>query len=84
MVINIVKRVVKSSLETDALSLVDGLDTAYCIGSLFTEIIYNECDVTKIATQDFVDNKSLVQSVYSTTLVSEKRLRVDQAAISGH
>ena len=29
----------------------------------------------------FLDNKSLVQSVYSTTLVSEKRLRVDLAAI---
>ena len=76
-----VKRVVKSSLAVEALSLEDGLDTAYCIGSLFTEIIYNECDVTKIATQAFVDNKSLVQSVYSTTLVSEKRLRVDLAAI---
>ena len=37
--------------------------------------------VTKIGTQAFVDNKSLVQSVYSTTLVSENRLRVDLAAI---
>ena len=55
-----VKRVVKSSLATEALSLVDGLDTAYCIGSLFTEIIYDECDVIKVATQAFVDNKSLV------------------------
>ena len=75
-----VKRVVKSSLAAESSSLVDGLDTAYCIGRLFTEITYNECDVTKIATQAFVDNKSLVQSVYPTTLVSEKRLRVDLAA----
>ena len=30
-----VKRVVKSSLAADALSLADGFDTAYCIGSLF-------------------------------------------------
>ena len=34
-----VNRVVKSSLAAEALLLVDGLDTAYCIGSLFTEAI---------------------------------------------
>ena len=48
-----VKRVIKSSLAAEALSLVDGLDTSYCIGSLFTEIIHNDFDVTKIATQAF-------------------------------
>ena len=75
------KREVKSSLAAEALSLVDGLDTAYCIRSLFTEIIHSECDVSKTALQDFVDNKFFVQSAYSLTLVSEKRLRVDLAAI---
>ena len=55
-----VKRVVRSSLETEASWLVDGLDTPCCIGGLFTEIIYNECDVTKITTQSFVDSLCIV------------------------
>ena len=58
-----------------------GLILHTVLEAYFTEIIYNECDVTKTATQAFVDSKSLVQSVYSITLVSEKRLSVDLAAI---
>ena len=66
------KRVVKSSLAAEALSLVDGLDTPFCIGSLFEEIIYNECDATKIATQAFVNNKTL-DSVYIPPHLYQRR-----------
>ena len=75
-----IKMVVKSTLAAEALSLVDGLDNAFCVGSLFSEILYKSVvDTNPI--EVFVDNKSLVQNVHSTTLVSEKRLRVNLADI---
>ena len=47
----------------------------------FVLVVLNNCVVNTIPIEVFVDNKSLVQNVHSTTLVSEKRLRVDLAAI---
>ena len=72
-----IKRVVKSTLAAEAHALLDGLDAAYCIQRLLDEIFLKR----KLKIHAFVDNKSLVQSVKSTTLVSEKRLRVTIAAI---
>ena len=50
------------------------------LGSLLTKIINNQ-DGNIIPIYAFVDNKLLVQNVSSTTLVTEKRLRIDLAAI---
>ena len=72
-----IKRVVKSTLTTEAHALLDGLDAAYCIQQLLDEIFLKR----KPKIHAFVDNKSLVQSVKSNTPVSEKKLRVTIAAI---
>ena len=75
-----IKRVVKSSLSAEAMSLVDGIDAAYCVGSLISEVLFDETP-NSIPIYGYIDNKSLMENIKSTTLVSEKRLRVDIAAI---
>ena len=67
----------KSTLAAEAHALLDGLDTAYCIQQLLDEIFLKR----KPKIHAFVDNKSLIQSVKSTTLVSKERLLVTIAAI---
>ena len=74
-----IKRVVTSSLSAEAHSLVDGLDTSHIILSLLK-------DVLREAGKEFnvnvlVDSLSLVQNVHSTTLIKEKRIRVNIASI---
>jgi len=77
-----IKRVVKSTLAAEALSLADGCESAFLIGRLLTELIYGKTDQqNKISIRVFVDNKSLAQNAYSTTMVSEKRLRIEIAVI---
>ena len=72
-----IKRVVKSTVTAEAHALSDGLDAAYCIQQLLDEIFLKR----KPKIHAFVDNKSLVQSVKSTTLISERRLHITTAAI---
>ena len=77
-----IKRVVRSTLAAEALSLAEGCESAFLVGSLLTELIHGKQDHRNlIPISAFVDNKSLVQNVYSTTMVSEKRLRIDVAII---
>ena len=75
-----IRRVVKSTLAAVTLALVEGLDMAFYLGSILTEIVYktNGC---KIPIECFVDNKSLCENTYSTKNVTEKRLRIDLASI---
>ena len=73
---NKIKRIVRSTLAAETLSLLDGLDSACYLQKLFSEIM----DITLPITA-YVDNKGLVNAVYSTCMVDEKRLRLDVAAI---
>ena len=73
-----IKRVVRSTLAAETLSLADGSEGVFVIGCLLTELIYGKSDQqNRIPIKSFVDNKSLVQNVHSTTMVSEKRLRIE-------
>ena len=77
-----IKRVVRSTLAAETLSLADGCEGVFVIGCLLTELIYGKSDQqNRIPIQSFVDNKSLVQNVHSTTMVSEKRLRIEMGVI---
>ncbi len=73
-----IKRVVKSSLAAESLSLVEGIDAALYLRSILQEIIPCSVPVPIIC---MTDNKSLCQNIHSTKLVSEKRLRLDLASI---
>ena len=76
-----IRRVVKSTIAAEALSLVDGLDTAFYVGSIVTEILYRNADCNKIPINCYIDNHSLYENLHSTKSVSEKRLRIDIAAV---
>ena len=72
----------RSTLASETLSLADGSESAFVIGCILTEMIHGKSEQQNcIPIKAFVDNKSLVQNVHSTTQVSEKRLRIEIGAI---
>ena len=74
MFVNI-KHVVRSTLGAEAFSLCDGLKDPVQHHALLKELLnVNNFDLPILA---FVDNKNLVESIYSTSLVKNKRLRID-------
>ena len=73
-----IKRVVRSTIAAEALSLQEGLESAMYVRSLIKELWAKELNLPIVAV---VDNKSVVESVYSTKLVDDKRLRIDLGAI---
>ena len=74
-----IKRVVRSTLSAEMLSLQEGIDNAIYIRGMIAEIMNKPpCSLSIIA---YVDNKSVTQALCSTKLVDDKRLRVDVASI---
>ena len=74
-----IKRVVKSTLAAEALSLSNAIDNAMYLRVIISELLgRNRGD---LPVKCFVDNKSLVQAVHSTKGVDDKRLRVEIAYI---
>ena len=70
---------VRSNLGAEGLSLCDGLEDAIQHRALLKELLnVNNFDLRILA---FVDNKNLVESIYSTSLVENKRLRNDIGVI---
>lgn len=61
--------------------MVDGLDTAYYVGSFLTEILHKKVNYNNVPINCYIDNRSLCENLHSTKSVSEKRLRIDIAAI---
>ena len=73
------KRVVRSTLGEEALSLCDGLEDAIQHRAQLKRLLnVNNFDLPILA---FVDNKNLVESIYWTSLVENKRLRIDIGVI---
>ena len=75
---NKVKRVVRSTLAAETLSLCDGLENALFIRDIIGTIWDT---ASKVSITGIVDNLSLVEAVNSTTSVSDKRLRCDIGAL---
>lgn len=76
---NKIKRVAKSTTAAESLALSDGLDDALYLSELLAELLRK--DVKKITINAKIDNKNLHSLIYSTKVISEKRLRIDIAAI---
>ena len=72
-----IHRVVRSTLASETLALVEALDSAYYIATIIKEL----SGISDLKIECFVDNQSLVENVHSTKNVSEKRLRIDIAAL---
>ena len=74
-----IKRVVRSSLAAEALSLQEGLEDAIYMKHLLCELL--SLPATCLPIFSFVDSKGLVEAVHSTRLVDDKRLRINIGAI---
>lgn len=74
-----IRRVVKSTLASETLALVEALDDACFLRKILSELGVGTPHGPPI--ESFVDNRSLVENVRSTKSVSEKKLRIDIAAI---
>ena len=78
-VANKIKRVVRSTLSAEMLSLQEGLEDAIYLRKMITEIFDKQPESLPI--KIYVDNKSVTQAIYSTKLVDDKRLRLDIASV---
>ena len=76
---NKIKRVVRSTLAAEMLSLQQGLEDALYARAILTDLLQKTPDNIPIVA--YVDNKSVVEALGSTRMVDDKRLRVDVAAI---
>lgn len=72
-----IKRVARSTLSAEVQAAVEALDTAYMVKTFCCELF----NIQELAVTLFVDNKSLHDAVNTTNLISDKRLRIDIAAI---
>ena len=77
--VNKIKRVVRSTIAAETLSMIDGLETAFYLGCILTEIIWQNKRENIMPIESLIDNKSLFDSIHSMT--NDKRLRVDLATI---
>ena len=74
-----IKRVVRSTLAAEALSLIDGIENAFLIRNILEEVL--NLPTGTIPIKATVDNQSTVLAVHSTTSVDDKRLRRDIRAL---
>jgi len=74
-----IKRVVRSTIAAEALSLQEGLEDALYLRRHIEDLLGLSARTIPITA--FVDNKSVVEAIHSTKLVDDKRLRLDIGAI---
>ena len=76
---NKIKRVVRSTIAAEALSLQEGLEASYCYREILEDILCLQRHSVSITA--YTDNKSIIEALHSTKLVDDKRLRIDIAAM---
>ena len=82
-----IKRVVRSTLAAETTAAVDGLDNAFFISKLLFEMLFGtaaaklQSKVGLMPIFAYTDNDALYRNAHSTTMVSEKRVQIDLAAI---
>merc|ERR1711954_146258 len=69
---NKIKRVVRSTLRAETLSLCEGLENALFVRDILESIWYKKDNSQKVPIYGIVDNLSLIAAVNSTTSVSDK------------
>ena len=73
---NKIRRVVRSTLAAETLSLCEGLEASIHLNSIIEEMTGSSLEIHAI-----IDNRSVVDAVRSTTTVDDKRLRRDISAV---
>jgi hypothetical protein len=74
-----VRRVVKSTLAAETLALLDSAEAGLYIAKLLSESL-NDTAIS-VTVKCFVDNRSLVDALYSTKAVEDKYLRINIAVL---
>ena len=74
-----IKRIVRSTLAAEALSLGDGLETGMFLKDMFKEVLGSH--IASVSIIAIVDNKSVEVNLRSTSSVEDKRLRRDLSLI---
>ena len=74
-----IKRVVRSTLAAEMLSLEEGLKANVYYRQMLEDILGNKSKSIQI--EAYVDNKSVIEAFLSTRMVEDKSLRVDVAGI---
>ena len=69
------RRVVKSTIAAECLATIEAAETTVLMTFALKQFLKNSCQ--SIKTMLYCDNKSLVNSVYSSTNIEDKRLRID-------
>ncbi|KAK3874911.1 hypothetical protein Pcinc_020228 [Petrolisthes cinctipes] len=72
-----IRRVVKSTLSAEDLALLECAETAVYLASILSELSGSG----KFKIKCFVDNKSLVDALYSSRSVEDRRLQIDIAVL---
>lgn len=72
-----VRRVVKSTLAAEALALLDAAQAGVLMAHMLAEVLSSVRPIVRC----YVDNRSLVESLYSTKSVDDKHLRIDMAVL---
>ena len=72
---NKIKRICRSTLAAETMALIEGLEESLYLKSVLKQMGFS------YSITAYVDSQSLYNSVYSTKLVDDKRLRIDIAAL---
>lgn len=74
-----IKRITRSTLASECMALQEGVDAAFLLSSILSELLYEGSKTIKILAR--TDSKGLQNAIYSTKAVQDKRLRVDIARL---
>ena len=74
-----IRRIVRSTLAAECLSLLDAVEAAFLLKCLLNEMLKDHTTDVKI--ESFIDNKSLYDAINTTKCVEDKRLRIDIASL---
>ena len=75
-----IRRIVRSSLASEALAMSDCVDGTFFVSSLYHEVMFG-LGKEKLHIDIVTDNRSLENAVKSSKYVTEKRLRLDISAV---
>ena len=68
----------RSTLAAENIALMDGCDAAFLMSKMIQETFHNKPDIQSVV---ITDNQSLYNTVNTTHLVDDKRVRVELSAI---
>lgn len=72
-----IRRVVKSTLAAECLAAIESAESSVLLCTILNELLCSKMNSCKINVIVFCDNRNLVDSVYSSTIIEDKRLLID-------